>query len=77
MHAYILSLKRLEAYKDRFDVIYPAHGSFPVSPDLIAPLCAGVEKILTGEVHGEDDVRNGTPIKKYDIGVATILGDAK
>jgi glyoxylase-like metal-dependent hydrolase (beta-lactamase superfamily II) len=77
LHAYVLSLKRLEACKDRFDTIYPAHGSFPVSPDLIAPLYTGVERILAGKATGVDDVRNGTPIKKYDIGVATILGDAK
>lgn len=77
LHAYVLSLKRLESCKDRFDTIYPAHGSFPVSPDLIAPLYTGVERILAGEVQGEDDARNGVPIKKYDIGVATILGDAK
>ncbi len=77
LHAYVLSLKRLEAYKGRFDTIYPAHGSFPVSPDLITPLYTGVERILAGEVHGEDDTKNGNPIKKYDIGVATILGDAK
>ncbi|MBP5200172.1 MAG: MBL fold metallo-hydrolase [Schwartzia sp.] len=76
LHAYVLSLKRLEAYKDRFDAIYPAHGTCPVSPDLIAPLCTGVERILAGEVNGEEAVRNGIPIKKYDIGVATILGDA-
>ncbi len=77
LHAYVLSLKRLETFKDRFDTIYPAHGSFPVSPDLIAPLYTGVERILAGEVQGEDDARNGVPIKKYDIGVATILGDGK
>lgn len=77
LHAYVLSLKRLETYKDRFDTIYPAHGSFPVSPDLIAPLCTGVERILAGKVPGEDASMHGTPIKKYDIGVAAILGDAK
>ncbi len=76
LHAYVLSLKRLEAYKDRFDTIYPAHGSFPVSPDLIVSLYTGVEKILAGEVQGEDDVRYGNPIRKYDIDVAVILGDA-
>jgi hypothetical protein len=44
---------------------------------LIAPLYTGVERILAGKVQGEDDTRNGVPIKKYDIGVATILGDGK
>ena len=59
LHAYVLSLKRLEACKDRFD------------------LYTGVERILAGEVQGEDGARNGVPIKKYDIGVAAILGDGK
>ena len=44
---------------------------------MIAPLYTGVERILAGEVKGENDVQNGVPIKKYDIGAATILGDAK
>ncbi len=77
LHAYVQSLKRLEVCRDRFDTIFPAHGSFPVSPDLIVPLYTGVERILAGQVPGADDTRNGTPIKKYDIGVATILGDAR
>ena len=76
LHAYVLSLKRLLSFRDRFDTIYPAHGSFPVSPDLIVPLCTGVGRILAGQVPGTDDTRNGIPIKKYNIGVATILGDA-
>ena len=77
LHAYVLSLKRLEKYAGRFDTIYPAHGSFPVSPDLIAPLYTGVERILAKEVQGIEDIRNGHPIMKYDINVATILGDSK
>ncbi len=77
LHAYVLSLKRLENYRDRFDTIYPAHGSFPVSPDLIAPVYTGVERILAGEVYGQDDTKNGNPIKKYDIGAAVILGEGK
>lgn len=76
LHAYVLSLKRLEKYKARFDNIYPVHGSCPVSPDLIAPLYTGVEEILAGNIKGVDATRHGNPIKRYDIKVATILGDA-
>ncbi len=76
LHAYVLSLRRLETCKDRFDTIYPAHVSFPVSPDLIVPLYTGVERILAGQMAGEEAQLHGTPIRKYDIGVATILGDA-
>ncbi len=76
LHAYVLSLKRLEKYRSQFDLIYPAHGSFPVSPDLIPKLYGGVEKILRGEIQGQTMTRFGRTIKRYDIGVAGILGEA-
>ncbi|MBR3624281.1 MAG: MBL fold metallo-hydrolase [Selenomonadaceae bacterium] len=76
-HAYVLSLKRLEKYTGRFDTIYPAHSNCPVSPNLIVPLYKGVEEILAGKIQGTDAVLHNTPIKKFDVKVATILGDAK
>jgi glyoxylase-like metal-dependent hydrolase (beta-lactamase superfamily II) len=33
---YVESLKKLTMYTGEFDTIYPSHGSFPVSPGLIA-----------------------------------------
>lgn len=77
LHAYVLSLKRLEKYIGRFDNIFPAHSSCPVSPNLIVPLYKGVEEVLAGKIQGTDAVLHNTPIKKFDVKVATILGDAK
>lgn len=76
MHAYIHSLARLEGYRDAFDWVYPSHGSFPVSPDLIPALGEGAEKVLRGEVQGMESEMHGRKIMRYDVGVAAFLGEA-
>jgi len=73
MHAYMLSLKKLEKYRDRFDTIYPSHGTFPVSPDLIPLLYENAARVLAGEAEATDAEFHGTPIKKYDVGVCSFL----
>ena len=77
MHAYLLSLEKLQTLRDRFDTIYPSHGSFPVKPELIAALQEGAERILAGKVQGIDGEMFGTPIRRYDVGAATFLCDAE
>ena len=42
----MLSLNKLSKLTDAFDAIYPAHGSFPVYPGLIASLIEGAEQIF-------------------------------
>lgn len=76
MHAYIHSLARLEGYRDAFDWVYPSHGSFPVSPDLIPALRESAEKVLRGEVQGTESEMHGRKIMRYDVGVAAFLGEA-
>lgn len=75
MHAYLLSLEKLERYKDRFDTIYPSHGSFPVGPELIAALHEGATRILAGEAEGIEAEFHGTKVKRYDVGAAGFLCD--
>ena len=75
MHAYLLSLEKLEKQKDRFDVIYPSHGTFPVEPELISALHKGATRLLNGEIQGEDFEIHGMSIKRYDVGVAGFLYD--
>ena len=75
MHAYLLSLEKLEKYKDRFDTIYPSHGSFPVGPELIGALHEGALRVLAGEAEGSDVEVHGMKIKRYDVGVAGFLCD--
>lgn len=76
MHAYIHSLARLEGYRDTFDWVYPSHGSFPVSPDLIPALREAAEKVLRGEVQGTESEMHGRKIMRYDVGVVAFLGEA-
>lgn len=76
MHAYILSLEKLEEkYKGRFDTIYPSHGTFPVSPEIIPALRDGAKRVLAGEAECEELEMHGNKIKRYNVGVAGFLCD--
>ena len=75
MHAYILSLEKLEKYKDRFDRIYPSHGTCPVEPKLISALHDGAKRILEEDIEPTDAEVFGRKIKVYDVGAAKFLCD--
>ena len=75
MKTYVDSLERLESLADRFDEVWPSHGSFPVSPALIPRLKEAAEKILAGELPGEKKEFHGMSILRCDAGVAGFLCD--
>lgn len=75
MHAYIHSLERLKGYREAFDWVYPSHGSFPVSPQLIPALQEAAGRVLAGEVQGTESEMFGNKIMRYDVGVAAFLGE--
>lgn len=76
LHAYRQSLIRLKRFEDRFDLIYPSHGSFPVEKDLIDDLIAAAEGIMEGRYTSEDQkLFDEIWVKSYDVGVATFLCD--
>ena len=75
MHAYLLSLKKLEKFSDRFDSIYPSHGTFPIGSEIIPALYDGAVRVMAGEVEGSDVEFHGVKIKRYDVGVAAFLYD--
>ena len=75
LHAYLLSLEKLQGCRDRFDLIYPSHGTFPVLPPLIDALHEGARKVMAGEVEGQDMQIHGTCVKRYDVGCAAFLCD--
>ena len=77
MRAYRHSLKRLEGYGERFDEIYPSHGTCPVSPDMIGKLYDASGDILDGKIPGEEGERFGQKIMVYDVGIARFLCDGK
>ncbi len=72
---YIRSLEHLQAWRDSFDEIWPSHGSFPVSPELIGKLRDGALQMLEGKRSGRPEELFGNRIVAYDLGCATILWD--
>ncbi|MBQ9156855.1 MAG: MBL fold metallo-hydrolase [Eubacterium sp.] len=74
--AYLHTMRRMESYMDRIDVIFPSHAECPVKADIIPKLADGVEAIIDGKIseYREEELM-GIPIRVYDIGVAQILFD--
>ena len=70
--AYIAGLRRLEKRTD-FDCVYPSHAAEKVSRDVIPALLAGAERILAGEIPGEEAERFGRRIRVCDVGVSRFL----
>ncbi len=76
MHAYRHSLLRLQKFADRFDEIYPSHGTCPVRPGLIMELYEASGRVLAGEIPGCRAKMFGKPVMAYDAKAATFLCDA-
>ncbi len=74
MHAYRLSLKRLDAYRGLIDEIYPCHGTVPVKPELIDALYDASEKVLARTLP-YDDIDNmfGAKVRIYHAGCADFM----
>ena len=77
MHAYRLSLKRLDAYRDCFGEIYPCHGSVPVKPALIDELYEASQKVLEKTLPYTDADLFGTKVRVYHAGCADFITDLK
>ena len=48
--AYMASMRKLISMFGAFDVIYPAHGSFPVPKETVSKALTAAEKLLAGEL---------------------------
>ncbi|MCR5324087.1 MAG: MBL fold metallo-hydrolase [Lachnospiraceae bacterium] len=74
--SYIKSLNKLLTYRERFDTIYPSHGSFPVEPDLIGKLIGGAERIVNGQAEGKIVDMFGRQAKLFKFDFAGFLCEA-
>lgn len=72
---YIPSMKKLLKYADRFDSIYPSHGSIPVEPGIIPKLIEDAEQILAGKAEGKPVERFGIKAVLYCFEEAGFLCD--
>ena len=73
LRQYLTSLRDLQKRIGEFDAIWPAHGSFPISPDQIGKLAIAAERILAGQVAWEPFDLRGTSVRAYNAGCATFL----
>lgn len=74
---YIVSLGHLREFEGQFDEIYPMHGSFPVSPDLIGKLIEGANEIRDGKAEGKEVEFYGNKALLYKFPFAGLLCDLK
>jgi len=72
---YVPSMKKLLKYTDRFDSIFPSHGSIPVGPDIIPKLIKDAEQILAGKAEGNPVERFGMKAVLYCFEEAGFLCD--
>ncbi len=68
LDSYIKSMEKLIGLKDRFDEVYPSHGTFPVQPGLIDKLIEGAHRIANGQSQGKpvDIFGNQVMLHKFD-----------
>ena len=53
MRKFAESMKHLAEYADRFDTVYPSHGSIPLEADLVGKLEGAAKEIQAGKASGE------------------------
>ena len=70
---YILSMKKLLTYQDRFDVVFPSHGEFPVKPDIIEKLIEGAVQIAEHKYQGKKVDIFGNEVILYKFECAGFL----
>jgi len=73
LSAYILSLKHLMGLNENITAIYPAHGTYPLTMDIVPKLIAGAEKIERGEITPTRGEMFGNAFDEYDIGIDVLM----
>lgn len=72
MPAYQSSIKKMIAMSDSFDSIWPSHGDYPLTADIIPGILQGSEDLVAGKL-SEQEPPHPMPCKKYSFGVASFL----
>ncbi|MDE7269382.1 MAG: MBL fold metallo-hydrolase [Acetatifactor sp.] len=72
MQAFQNSLKKMIAMADTFDSIWPSHGSYPLTAEIISGILKGTQDMLAGKLPGQEPPWP-MPCKKYVCDVAGFL----
>lgn len=75
LHAYCHSLKKLDAFRDSFDLVYASHGTLEMPPSQIDKLYDSARGIINGDYKAADGEMFGTKISIYRTDCATFLMD--
>lgn len=72
IQAFKSSLEKVAAMSDAFDTIWPSHGSYPLTADVISDILQGVQDLVTGKMR-EQEPPWPMPCKKYTSGTVSFL----
>ncbi len=70
---YIESLKHLAIYNEKYDDIYPMHGTIPVKKELISDLLEGAQEIKNTQASGTEVELFGNKVYLYKFPYAGFL----
>ncbi len=72
MQAFQVSLRKIAAMSDAFDSIWPSHGSYPLTGEIVPKILQGAEDLLAGRLPGQEPPWP-MPCKKYAFDAAAFL----
>lgn len=72
MQAFQSSLDKMIGMSDAFDSIWPSHGSYPLTADIIPEILQGTEDLMAGKL-AEQEPPWPMPCKKYVCDVVSFL----
>ena len=72
MQAFLCNLEKMEAMADAFDSIWPSHGSYPLTGEIIPGILQGAQDMLDGKLQAQEPP-HPMPCKKYVSPAAGFL----
>lgn len=72
---YISSMKHLKDFTCDFDTVYPSHGKFPVTKELVDKLIQGASEIVEGNAEGKQIDMFGNKVLHYRFEYAGFFCD--
>lgn len=75
MSNFVASLENLKHWVDKFDLIYPSHGTIPLTPDFLDEMISGANAVLSGSLTGMPKNIFGNDIFIYKAGKTCFLCD--
>lgn len=74
-HAYALSIEKIIGIQDRFDNIYPSHGTCPIGKEIMPKLVKSAYEYMDGKLSGGEIELFGNKAVEIDLGYAQFLCD--